>query len=97
MSFSFSAQAATKEEVKAKVAAAMDEVVQSQPTHERDRDLVVQTASAYIDAVDPQEGDEINCYVSGSVSWNRKEDGSEYYSNVSVQVSASLSKPPKAV
>lgn len=97
MSFSFSVIGATKEETKAKVTAEMDKVVEQQIYHSRDRDAVVQSASLYIDAVDEREGQVINCYVCGSVSWRYGADGTVDYTQASVQILVGLMNLPPEV
>lgn len=69
MSFSFSTRAATKAELKQKVAAELDAVVASQPVHAADRATGEAAANSFIDLLDePGEGHEIRLSLNGSIS-----------------------------
>lgn len=89
MSYSFSVKAATKAEAKVAVAAEMDKVVQSQPTHAQDRDQAVTAASAFIDLVGDDDTKDVSVSVSGWLSWLTV-DGVVTTQGASVSVSANL-------
>jgi hypothetical protein len=71
MSYSFSARAATKPEVIAKVAAQFDAVVAAQPVHSADRAQAQAAAEAFLGVLpDAADGRDFYVSVSGSVGWN---------------------------
>lgn len=83
MSYSFSVVAATKADVKTKIAAEMDAVVLSQPVHAADHDPAIAAASAYIDLLaDPADHEQVSVSVCGYLSWLT--EGSFVGSSVSV-------------
>ena len=76
MSFSFTVlRADTKAEAKASVATELDQVVNSQPIHERGRDVAQALAEAFIDLLADDETKYITVSVSGSLSWQGSLEG----------------------
>lgn len=89
MSYSFSIKAATKAEAKAKVAEAFDTVVTNQVSHKADRDAAVAAAGAFIDILaEPQENDEYDVSLNGSLSWPRADESA--YTSAEVTIRAHL-------
>ena len=69
MSYAFAVQAATKAEVKEKVAAEFDKILSTQPVHGRERASVLAATDAFIDLLEDDEAQDIKAMVSGSVNW----------------------------
>jgi hypothetical protein len=67
MSFSFTVQAANMVDVFVNVKDELDEVVESQPVHEKDAASALEVASKYIGLLDNVEGNQIRCSVAGSI------------------------------
>ena len=94
MSYSFQFTAATKEEAKARVAKEMDQVVDVQKCHAKDRDAAIAAAGAFIDLLADVDDKAIYVNVSGTVSYlwsNENPDGTNpdtVFTNVGVNVSA---------
>jgi hypothetical protein len=89
MSYSFSVSAASKADAKSKVAERMAEIVASQPNHKVDQDAAVSAANAFIDVLhDPEEGQQVNVSMSGSVGWKGGDTPS--YTHASTNVSATI-------
>lgn len=85
MSFSFTATAASKADVHAKVDEQFDAVEQSQPVHARDRRAVLAAASACVDTlVDPAEGECVHVSAAGYLSWRAEGE----FTGASVSVTA---------
>jgi hypothetical protein len=71
VSYSFSFTAATKSEAKERVAKELDNVVNGQPIHSKDREQAQAAATAFIDLVpEPREGECVYVSVHGSVTWS---------------------------
>lgn len=89
MSYSFSAQGATKDEVKRAVSDKFAEVVENQPVHAVDLPAAKATVETFVDLLaEPAEGDQINVSVSGYVSWRGSMDEQNFTgANVSIGVS----------
>jgi hypothetical protein len=87
MSYSFVARAATREDVRQKLAAELDAVVAAQPIHAADREQALKAARSFL-AILPEASKEQDFYVSvsGSVGWT---DGN-VITAASVNVAASL-------
>lgn len=93
MSYSFSVAAASKADAVAKVAAAFDQVVASQPTHAADKEAAVAAAGAFIDLLqDPGEGEQIAVNMYGSLGWKQSDAPPTSFISGNVSVSASVSK-----
>lgn len=87
MSYSFSARAATKAEVLAKVDEELDKVVAGQPIHVADRAQARAAAEAFLGVVpDPTSDQDAYVSISGSVSSN----ADQLVTAASVSVSASV-------
>jgi hypothetical protein len=83
MSYSFSAQAATKAELKSKVAEQLAAVVAAQPMHAADRSQAQVAADAFIDLLaDNNTESDFAASVSGALMWNSADDTQQ--ANVSV-------------
>jgi hypothetical protein len=67
MSYSFSAQAATKAELKTKVAEQLAAVVVAQPVHAADQSQAQAAADAFIDLVADDATQDVLVNVSGSL------------------------------
>ena len=95
MSYSFSVQAPSKDEAKAAVAAKFDEVIASQPMHERDKAAALSNATAVIDLLMDAPDRHISVSVNGYVSWMNvlEAEGSNPLLGASVSASASLVNP----
>lgn len=70
MSYSFSAQAATKAELKSKVAEQLAAVVVAQPAHEKDQAPAQAAADAFIDLLLDDDTCDAAISMSGSLTWN---------------------------
>lgn len=68
MSYSFTVQASTPEEAKARVAEKFDQVAAQQVCHERDKAQVLATVASFIDLVQPDAARDLVVSVSGSLS-----------------------------
>lgn len=78
MSYSFSVNAATKDEAKIGVLSQFNQVVLSQPTHAKDKEAAVTAANAFIDLLEtPSLEQEVLVTMWGSLSWNYQEGGNE--------------------
>lgn len=87
MSYSFTVKAANKAEAKEKVDEAFSGIVAGQTVHKVDRDAAVAAAGAFIDMLgEPQENDEIQVMMNGSLSWSSE----NVYTGASVTVQAYL-------
>lgn len=69
MSFSFSVKGNTKDDVKAKVRQQMEEVVNFQTIHAKDKPIVEATADAFIDLIEQDENRDIEVFANGSLGW----------------------------
>lgn len=70
MSFSFNVKAADAAAVLALVATEFDQVVASQPIHEKDKDAGVNAATALVGVLDATADKDISVHISGSLSWH---------------------------
>ena len=87
MSYSFSVTAPSRAEAKDAVSAKFDEVVESQPVHEADREAANLAAGMFVDALDePNENEMVSLSVTGSVTT----DGNGNVRNASLSVWASI-------
>lgn len=95
MSYSFSVQAATKDDAKAAAVKAFDDVVAAQPIHARDRDAALANINAAIDLLVDDPAYHISVSSNGYVSWreNLNAEGSNPLSTASISASASLVSP----
>lgn len=89
MSYSFTAQGATKDEIKQQVAAKFADVLTSQPVHAVDLPTAQSTAEAFIDLLEePGEGQQFSASISGYVSWRGQQDEAQFTgANVSIGIS----------
>ena len=76
MSYSFTVRGADKQAAKDAVKAAFDKVVEQQPIHARDRDVMLANAAAVIDLLGDDADRDIAVNCSGYVSWRGDADGS---------------------
>lgn len=91
MSYSFNVRAASKAAAIAAVAAKLDEVEASQPSHGLDKGPALATASAFIHTLaDPEENQEISVSVNGALSWIGAWCDGHRVQHASVGVSAGL-------
>ncbi len=91
MSYSFGVRGATKDEVMAKVAAELDQVVSNQSMHSADRAQAEAAAKAFVDVVpDGDDDKEFYVSVSGSVGWRGTLGVDAVITSSSVNVSVSL-------
>lgn len=89
MSYSFSIQAATKDEAGIKVETELGKVVTSQPSHAADRQAAQNAAEAFIDVLrEPGEGQHIGVSMSGSLSWQ----AADVFTGASVNISAFIAR-----
>lgn len=87
MSYSFSVQAASKDEAKQKAAAEFDKVVASQPAHAADKESALAAVGAFIDLLTDVPADHhIAVSMYGSVGWHSAEP--DKFTAASVGVSA---------
>ncbi|MEO8804625.1 MAG: hypothetical protein ABI433_00970 [Burkholderiaceae bacterium] len=97
MSYSFSVRAATKAELKVKIAAELDKVVAGQPAHARDRVQAQAAADAFVDVIDADETRDVVVTVNGSVSGQWQPDNTlTSLSGASVSISAALATKVEA-
>jgi hypothetical protein len=94
VSYSFRAVGATKEEVLAKVATELDQVVDVQNVHAADRDAALAAATAFVGLLADDPEQDICVDVNGSVSWKYSSEdpygaNSPPLTNVSVGVTVS--------
>lgn len=90
MSYSFSTQAPTKAEVKAKVRAEMAKVVEQQPIHTNDRQQAIAATEAFIDLLaEPAATHDVVVSVNGSI-WNT--DAGMQQVSVSISVGSASRK-----
>jgi hypothetical protein len=89
MSYSFTVKAATKDDAKAAVEAAFDNVVAQQPIHARDKAAALANASAVIDLLMDVPADKhVSVSVNGYVGWMLGDD--QPLNSASVSAGASL-------
>ena len=91
MSYSLSARAKTKAEVKAQCGTRFDEIVAAQPVHAGDLVTVRKTVDAFIDLLKEGDNTAIQVSVSGSVTWVKPEgafEGEPTYSAANVTINA---------
>lgn len=90
MSYSLSAQRATKDELEIAVRDELSKVPVSQPVHEADIDQAFNAAKSLIDLMQDDPARDLYCAVSGSI-W--KTDAG--VQNVSLNISISYTERPK--
>jgi hypothetical protein len=88
MSYSFSVTADTKAIVKRKIETAFERVVSGQADHAKDKSAAVAVAYAMVDLLkEPQEEEQIDVRMHGSLSWRAESAGDLTFANVNVSVS----------
>lgn len=93
MSYSFNIRVASAVLAATAIASKFDEVVASQPVHEKDREVAIATAGAIVGLIgEPAEGQEISISVSGWLQWQHIEGQAapESFTGCSLTVSASI-------
>lgn len=70
MSYSDSAQAATKELAKAAIATKVDAIVASQPIHARDKAAILANANTVIDLLADDDARDVRVNINGYLTWN---------------------------
>lgn len=92
MSYSFMVSEHTKEQAKAAVHAAFDEMVAGQPEHAHDRIPAEAAAHAMIDAVDVADGQQIHVSCNGYLMWSvvGQEHARNQYTGASVNCTVSV-------
>lgn len=79
MSYSFDFAVGTKDEAKARAASELDNVVNGQPAHAKDRQAALAAASAVIDLLIDDGSMDIRVSMHGSVGWRMNlADGDQY-------------------
>lgn len=73
MSFSITARAKTKEEVKQMLRAQLTAEVERQPLHSADKEAALAVAETYLNLVEPKEGHDMSVQLNGHLGIDRNE------------------------
>ncbi len=94
MSYSFTVRAATKAEALFKVAAEIEKIAASQPSHEIDKAHAVSLAESFAGFIDDTEGMDVVIALHGSLGWQGTWGGDDgvVITSASVGVNAYLVK-----
>lgn len=86
MSYSFNVRASTKAEAKSKIAAELEKIAVSQPSHAADRAQAQAAAEAFVDVLAEDADRDVQVAVNGWLSWSE----SGVFTSACVGVTASL-------
>jgi membrane protein implicated in regulation of membrane protease activity len=93
MSYSFSVQGATPEDVMDKIAKHLEEVVKQQEVHAVDSEAALDATAGMVAVLpEPAEDEEYYVSVNGSVSYTKPDNDTTKITSVSVGISASIGK-----
>lgn len=95
MSYSRQIRAASKAAALVALAAAVDEIVASQPIHATDKDAIVASATAAVNTLRDDEARDVVLNISGSLGWEGATPAGEAPQFTSMNVSASAYLAPR--